>query len=445
MIPRLHESTARALCRLVFVAFGLVPLGICLVWSVQVFLPKYQRQQASRWEQLLHTQFGGHLTIAAVEALAPQRFALHEIRLLHPETKLELGRVRRADVERVEGKWKVTLTAPELEGAQLATTWKEFHDWFLCRPRQAGHAAWIGMDELTIHSSAGPSRFTELSLELLPGAEATVLSIQFRHTPVDSTGTEPSSETSPKLSQFIVKRHHRPEQLRTELQLRTGSSQLACAHFAALHPILGRLGNKAHFAGTIDWNLQREKWQLRVTQGRFTGVDMAQLTADTEASISGEADVLLEQFSLGQVGIEAVRGRGEILAGKMTQGFFHSFGKHLGVALRDTNQVSAYGFDRCEFALDLREPNLHWYLAMNDALGPLAARGAELWQQPVPLVNVVAAIQSCTEVAPVAGSQRSELPVTWLAKQALLWLPLGDEQSQLAEAHLRLSSNQNRE
>jgi hypothetical protein len=97
---RVHESTTRALCRFAFVALGLLPLALCLVWSAQAFLPTYQRQQASRWEQLLSSQIGAQLKIAAVESLAPQRYALHEVRLLHPETSVELGRARRADIER---------------------------------------------------------------------------------------------------------------------------------------------------------------------------------------------------------------------------------------------------------------------------------------------------------------------------------------------------------
>ncbi len=438
---QVHESTARALCRGAFVGLGLLPLALCLLWSAQVFLPTYQRQQASRWEQLLSAQIGVPLKIAAVESLAPQRFALHEIRLLHPETNVEIGRARRADVERTGGKWVVSLSEPELEGAELATSWKAFHDWFLCRPRHAAHAAWVGISELTIHEATGPRTLSDLSLDLLPGLDATLMSIQFHHGMDQSQSPKSDNAPPPKLSQLIIKRHHRHEGLKTEMQLRTGASELACSLLAPLSPLVSRLGKEATFSGTIDFDRSGDEWRMRMTNGRLSHIELSRLTADSEAAISGQGDVLFQKLVVAQSGIEAVRGSGEILSGKMTQGFFHACGEHLKVALRETNQVSSYGFDRCEFAIDLHEPSLHFVCAMSDALGLLAERGAERWEEPLPLVNIIAALQSS---APSSGSP-SGLPATWLAKQALLWLPLGDEQSRAAQAHLRLSSNQTRE
>ncbi len=125
----------------------------------------------------------------------------------------------------------------------------------------------------------------------------------------------------------------------------------------------------------------------------------------------------------------------------MTQAFFHAFGKHLGVKLRETNQVSSYGFDDCKFGFDMREPNLQLFCSMSDALGPLAERPEALWPQSLPLENIIFALQSCT-VASTTDGQASRLPATRLAKQALVWLPLGDEQSRAAQAQLRLSANQ---
>lgn len=469
IIPHLHEVTARALCRMAFMLLGLLPLGICLVWSAQVFLPQYQRQQADRWEQLLEGQFGWRLKIAAVEALAPQRLALHEIRLLDPETSVELGRLRRAEIERVGGKWKISVSGAELEGAELGRTWQAFHDWFLCRPRQAAHAATISFPELAIHHSDGPTKLSDLTMELLPSAEATLLSIQFRHDqlPIASSdaaaGDADQSQSSGKLSQFIVKRQHRPDALRTEMQLRTGRNWLACAPWAGWLPVLGRWGPAAHFAGTADWEVTRSSWRVRLAESRLSGVDLERLTSGTEAGISGQAELYIEQLVVSSQGLEGLRGRGELRAGQIAGELFHALGSYLGVALRDTNRVSAYGFDRCDLAFDVRESSLHLYCQASDALGILAARGEPAWPEPLPLVNVIAALHSCAvKQSPVvqASYQRGETlgqdehtgeggpaaaverwPSTWLAKQAWLWLPLGDEQTQLARAQLRLSAN----
>lgn len=451
---RVHESTTRALCRFAFVALGLLPLALCLVWSAQEFLPTYQRQQSSRWEQLLSSQIGAQLKIAAVESLAPQRYALHEVRLLHPETSVELGRARRADIERSGGKWIVKLTEPELEGADLATTWNSFHDWFLCRPRSAAHAAWVGMDQLTIHEASGPRILYDLTLNLLPGMDASVLSILFRPQPNNSFGgaTDNSSAENekPKLSELIVKRKHQTAGPTTQMQLRTGESQLACSLLLPLSPVVNRLGDQATFSGTIDLDIGRGAWRIRITNGLFGNVDMAQLTLDTEAAMSGQGWVQFENLIATHAGLEAARGAGIISTGKMTQALFHAFGKHLGVKLRETNQVSSYGFDDCKFSFELREPNLQLVCSMSDALGPLAERPEAHWPQSLPLENIIFALQSCTVASTTAnqGSGQpsdqaaSRLPATRLAKQALVWLPLGDEQSRAAQAQLRLSAIQ---
>lgn len=450
---RVHESTARALCRFAFVALGLLPLTLCLVWSAREFLPTYQRQQSSRWEQWLSSQIGAQLKIAAVESLAPQRYALHEVRLLHSETSVELGRAQRADIERSGGKWLVTLIKPELEGAELTTTWKSFHDWFLCRPRNAAHAAWVGMEQLTIHERSGPRILHNLSLNLLPGVDSSVLSIQFRPKPdhsteVSTTNSIPENE-KPKLSELIVKRNHKTTGLTTQLQLRTGESQFACSLLFPLSPVVDRLGNGATFSGTIDIDVSRDAWRFEITDGLFQSVDMARLTADTEAVMSGQGTVQFVHLIATNTGLEAARGAGEILTGKMTQGFFQALGKHLGVRLRETNQVSSHGFDNCKFAFDVREPNLYLICSMSDALsgsqGPLAERPDSLAQQALPLENIIFALQSCNVTSAPAGQaigQSSSLPATRLAKQALVWLPLGDEQSRAAQAELRFSANQ---
>src|SRR5690606_19636658 len=97
---------------------------------------------------------------------------------------------------------------------------------------------------------------------------------------------------------------------------------------------------------------------------------------------------------LSQRGIELAYGRGEVHDGSMAAGLFHSLGKYLGVTARETNQVSAYGFENLEFAVLIRQPSLHLWAQMSDAQGLLAAR--QQWEQAVPLEHLVAALGNCT-------------------------------------------------
>lgn len=446
---QVHESTARALCQLTFVLGGMLPLGLCLYWSAQQFLPTYQRHQAMLWEQLLTSQLGVSVKVAAYESRAPERFALHEIRLDHPETGANIGRVRMAEVQRSDGKWAIRLTQPELEERELATAWKIVHDWFLCRPQTSSQAARVGMNELTIHTGQGKQRILrEVTTTLLPAAEATLLNIQFRPSAPDATSDSSGTDgEKSKPVQWIVKRHHLAEGLKTEMQLRTGSVAVPCGLLADLTPWSGRLGARAMFTGTLDIELRSDSWRAVLTDGRLSGIEFGALTADSEATLSGTGELFFEQFVLSQQGIELAHGGGEIRNGKIAAGLFHALEKYLGVAVQGTNQVSVYGFDQLKFATHICKPNLHLWCEMSDAAGLLASR--DQWDTPLPLENVVAALASCSapSVSDLAdtgstGSGSAVVPTTWLSKLALVWLPLGDPQWQAAQAQLRLSSLQ---
>lgn len=432
---QVHESTARALCQLTFLLAGILPLALCLYWSAQQFLPTYQRHQAKQWEQWLTAQLGVAVTVAAYESRAPERFALHEIRLNHPETAAAIGRIRLAEVERREGKWAIRLTQPELEGNELPTVWRIAHDWFLCRPRPAAQAARVGMSGLTIHTARGQKHvLRELTMSLLPTPQATLLSLQFRP---ESQLLAASTE---KPMQCIIKRHHTADGLKTELQLRTETHDMPIAMLTGLAPWVERLGPEAKFSGTLDVDLRSDAWQASLIGSHFTKVDLAALTASADARLSGTGQVQFERLDISQRGIDLAYGRGEIRDGSMAAGLFHSLGKYLGVTARETNQVSAYGFEKLEFAIHIRQPSLHLWAQMSDAQGLLAAR--QQWDQAVPLENVVVALANCTPTAAAdtPPSELASLPTTWLSKQALVWLPLGDPQWQAAQAQLRLSS-----
>lgn len=432
---QVHESTARALCQLTFLLLGILPLALCLYWSAQQFLPTYQRQQAKQWEQWLTAHLGVSVTVAAYESRAPERFALHEIRLNHPETAAVIGRVRLAEIERREGKWAIRLTQPELEGSELPTAWRIAHDWFLCRPRPAAQAARVGMSELTIHTARGQKHtLRDLTMSLLPTPQATLLNIQFQ--PAGPLTATPAK----KPMQLIVKRHHSADGLKTEMQLRTEAHDIPIGLLTGLAPWVERLGAEAKFSGTLDVDLRSDAWRVILAGGQFSKVDLAALTANADARLSGTGQVQFEQLVVSQRGIELAYGRGEVRDGSMAAGLFHSLGKYLGVTARETNQVSAYGFEQLEFAVHIRQPSLHLWAQMSDAQGLLAAR--QQWEQAVPLEHLVVALANCTPTAATATQlgELASLPSTWLSKQALVWLPLGDPQWQAAQAQLRLSS-----
>ncbi len=74
----------------------------------------------------------------------------------------------------------------------------------------------------------------------------------------------------------------------TQLQLRTGESQLACSLLSPLSSVVKRIGDQAIFSGTVDLDISRDACRIVITNGLFRNVDMAHLTTDTEAAMSGQ-------------------------------------------------------------------------------------------------------------------------------------------------------------
>ena len=456
---QVHESTARALCQLTFVLFGLLPLVVCLFWSAQQFLPTYQRHQARKWEHFLSSQLGVSVKVAAYESRAPERFALHEIRLNHPETGATIARARLAEVERKEGKWSIRLTQPEVEQIELATAGRIAHEWLLCRPQVSLQAVRVGTNELTIHAGGSNRRvLRDVTATLFPASEATLLSVQFypgeaiAQSQLDkvasgdtehatsasvvprssSASAELASQTS-KPAQWIIRRQHRADGLKTEMQLRTGTAAVPFNMLSGLSPLTNRLGDQAKFTGTADLQWSDGAWRIKLTDALFSELEVGQLTSDSEAAISGTGQMFFEQLIVSQQGIEFAHGGGEIRAGKMAAGLFYAFEKYLGVTARGSNQVSTYAFDRFEFAVHIQQPSLHLKCMMSDAHGWLASR--EAWEESLPIEAVVTALASCSGAgnANPNGSEMAGLPSTWLSRLALMWLPLGDPQWQAAQ------------
>ena len=126
------------------------------------------------------------------------------------------------------------------------------------------------MNELTIHSGGGSKRIVrDVTTTLLPAAEATLLSVQFRPelacrrpssddvAPDAAIASEGQAEQA-KAVQWIVKRHHRAEGLKTEMQLRTGSVPCSLRLAAGVTSWVGQLGAQAMFTGTLDLELRSE-------------------------------------------------------------------------------------------------------------------------------------------------------------------------------------------
>ncbi len=439
---------ARSICQLTFVGLGVLPLALCITWSLWQFSPLHQHRQARVWGELLSSQLGLRVSVAAFETRSPERFALHEIRLTHPETKAELGRIRLVEVQRLSGKWWIRLGQTELEGRHTATTWNLIHNAWLCRPQPTLQSVEISAAGCTIHGPTGDQLLQEITIVSPPTVDSTTVEIAFGMAANASTTTSQksaalahaaSNPTDKHQIKLDLTRFHQQDELRTVLHLRTGATGLPCSLLAGLSPAIESLGAEASFSGSLDLTMRGSSWRGVLSNSVLAGIDLNQLTGGAGLALSGQAVLEVEQLEINDQRIELARGRGAITSGQISGELFHGLHQHLGVGVREINPLKAYGFDRFDFAVHIQQPNLLLGVVMHDAQGKLAERNDVA--SPIPLDRLVTALSSSTNIADGKGATptASTLPSSWLAKQALRWLPLADEQSQQARANLQLS------
>lgn len=531
---------------------GVLPLIICFSFSALQFFPAYQRHEAEQWGEFLTARFGVDVAVAAYQSQAPRQFTLHGIQLRHPETRVTLGRVQCVEVEFRKGRWMIAMDGVELEARHASGAWKVVHDWFLCRPTRYTQAARFSIREFTIRAADADAKLHDISIDIEPTPEAMLLEFAFRQQPAP----KPAQAESEK-AKLIVKRHHDRKQLRTELQLRTGTSPLPCSLAGELFPMLSILGAEATFQGTLDLDLVDEQWHARVTNGALLGIELDKLTRGMGTAMIGRGDVILKTAEFGSDGLRSARGemvalpgdlthnlsvafnhdrrqlrtelqlrtgtspvpcslagelfpmhsmlgaeatfqgaldlalvdeqwharvtngtlrgleldkltremgttmigqgeviletavlgsdglqnaRGRLVAhsGNLTHSLFVALNSHFGFQLREQNPVQTYAFDHLEWGFDIHPSRLHLIGVISDARGILALRDTGRWEEDLPLVSIADVLNRCERPSAESSPQ---VPVGKAAQQALVWLPLDEGEQQTAARRFGLSQN----
>lgn len=433
----LHESTQRGLCRLVFVLLGLGPLGVCCVFSAAQFVPYYQRLRAARCEQWLSSQIGVDVEVAALENKTPARFALHGVRLVHPETRATIGRVPLIEVEMLRGQWSIQLTRPELEGRQLSAAWRIVHDWFLCRPKRYTHVASIGMDGLTIRGSSEVDAFAEVAVKLLPARDALLLEVNFRLANSEAAANPKSSKTP--FSQLSIRRNHRENQLMTDLQLRA-NSPLPCWLVDGLLPSARKLGDYATFQGSVGFQMSGAAWHAELGEAHFQQVDFGRLSQDSGVAVSGMGTLYLNSAVLAQRRLEFALGTVMLGPGRIGTRLLTAMGQHLDIEVRSNGSASVHAFDAAAVSIQI-EPagvkiagRLAADALLTDSLGAIAERSQKKWEERISVAKIAEAFQAGASPNSSNSAQAHSAP----ARYALQWLPL-ENPPQRTAAGLRLS------
>ena len=418
---QLHESTRRALCRLAFVLLGLAPLLFCLSLCVAEFLPSHHRWRAARWENWLSSQLGITVDVSSVENLSPDRYALHGVRLIHPETNATLGRAIKVDIVSTQGKWHVRLEGTELESRDLAAAWKMTHDWILCRPALHSKPVVLNMDKLTIHGLTQETMLTNITMQSSPQAESLQLDVNF-HLAQASDGQRSRTlaaamEQTP--SRVTIRRNHQASRLSTVIELDT-ATPLPCSALSSLIPAIDRLGGATTFTGYLQLELLADSWTSSLSKAEFQHIDFAQLTRNTHANITGMGTIRVDEAQLKKQRIEYAHVTANVELGRINNEFLQAMGRYLDVDIREAGSetVADQAFDRANASMWIHPQGLALVGEIRDQSGSLAARPENKWN----MENILA-LERIVDVLN---------PSTSTARSAFAWLPIESPATQTA-------------
>lgn len=428
---RFHETTQRGLARLAFVVLGLVPLLTCLWMSVATFFPGHYARQAAVWQRNLQELYGLSFKIKQAHALAPYRYVLDEVQLIHPETERALGSIEQVSIQLIEGKWTVKLRGGRLNWDQSDDLCRIFHQWYMCRPNVKRYPALIQADQLELRDGQRSFSVVEFGAQILPERERWAVQATFR--------TTSSAKQSPLTnSKLLMVRHHDPEASTTEIQLRATSDlpgwlilPLLSTTAAGDPTSPSRLTlESCSFTGVLDVRSQKHGDTAYLSDARLSSLDLSRITTGQATILSGQGSINISRAMLGSRGLQWAEGTFEMGPGRVDTAFLGSLSRYLDLQLSRQNPVGVTSFDRlsASFRLMPQQVQLVGRLSpdgglLEDAHGPLVARRD---QSPLPIENVVYAL---------VDSQPT------LGRRALAWLPMEDSQRQQASSVLRISRN----
>ena len=281
----MHERTQRAVARLMFLFCCAVPTMIILACVIVTWTPWYHHRALASLCREISRETGLVVEIGDFRRPAPGSLHLYTVRLLEPETRREVARVRELQWVRRSDEATILLHQPELQSSQLAGVWKLVHDRFLCRPEHTDVPIQIAGNDLTIHSRTGALTLRDVDAWVrsdAEGAEATIRCL-------------PAIMQSEAPLMITVRRDRSEETPATDWLLDTQGTALPCSAVAEFLPQLQGLGSEATFSGTFHWRQQADHWSMDLAGSRFEQISLDRLFEQHAHRLSGSASLQLDR------------------------------------------------------------------------------------------------------------------------------------------------------
>lgn len=282
---RLHESTQRGLCRLVFLCLAFLPMVAISGYSLVRMTPWYQSYQKDFWQRRISDNLGVDVRFASIEFPSPDHFRAHDLVCFHPETGREIMRVSHILGAMDRTGWTVELDAPELNGQQLQSALQVVHDWFLCRPQKSATLLALKVPELMVYDGLKTTKFQNVEVGLKPTETTSTLVLNFSL----------DGQKFSKRANLLVEREHALEPPTTNWILRTNDIVIPCELFGQRFPMAQYLGERAEFRGNLKWNQSEHLWSSEMVDGEFTSVDLGALTTALGTPLRGMANLKINQ------------------------------------------------------------------------------------------------------------------------------------------------------
>lgn len=281
----MHERTQRAIARLMFVFCCALPTIVVVACILVSWTPWYQGRSLRSIEEQLSRQTGLIVQIDDFKRATPSTWHLVGIRIIDPETELEVALVREMHWVSDRKQVSVLLHQPELQSSELPKVWRLLHDRFLCQPVHTGLPVKVTGNDLTIHSRTGALTLRELAVWIEPERDSVEAIIQ----------AIPAFARADAPIRLNVRRDRSGSEPRTQLVLDSNGNQLPCSALAEYLPRLERLGNDATFFGTLEWQLHPDQWWIDLGSSRFEQVSLDKLFEKQFHRLSGRATIQFDR------------------------------------------------------------------------------------------------------------------------------------------------------
>jgi len=346
----MHETTRRAIARLLFVLFCALPTGMTAALILLISTPWYADHRRAALETELAKRLGLGVTIEALEHPSPGTTRLVGVTLHERETRAEVGRVRLVTWTEVDEKTVIWLSQPELRSEHLDGVWRIIHDRFLCQPELTDHPVRVTADALTIHSRSGSATLRKVDAWLRPGDHRVEAMIQ----------CVPAGRRDDAPIHVTVIRDRSGKVAATDWTLHTGDLALPCSPLADYLPLMKQLGPEATFTGTLRWRLSTEGWSIDLGGSRFDDIELSDLLHNVPHRLTGRAAVRFERAQIDPG--KAADVSGTLIAGGGYVGWslIRAAGTQLGFdfAPPGENDIRDLNYDRIALRFDLFGPQL---------------------------------------------------------------------------------------